>query len=333
MNDEFDLFSGDVDGRFVKGIRVLGTSFILLISALLSISFYVTAGSAVFGWMPQPWMVTLSAVVLGLTGNELAVSFWLSVRSRAKNITNEQSNVVMGGVGAGWITSVLTTLGAFIVTPETSPEFLAEYASIIAFLTMTVPIILQMSLVVGFLAFSREAEIASSKANLWGDQLHSKVLTHKTLTRARLREGELAVQRHLPAYSQEAGQHDADVMVSRGRATMEAERGSISPPSPPDTAEAFVFPAASAPDAAVVDTSPPETISDDRLTNQVEVLRGDEWQIVDKNLDRVSALDTAQNHAQRGRVSRVKSGGVVVITYTEHPGIIEGVTPDGRPLS
>ncbi len=228
-HDEFDFFSSEDDGRFVQGIRKLGTSFILLISALLSISFYVTAGKSVFGWMPQDWMAIASAIILGLTGNELAVSFWLSIRSRAKNLTNEQANVVQGGIASGWVTSVLTTLAAFIVTPETSPSFLAEYAPLIAFITMTIPIIVQMSLVVGFLSFSREAEIASKQAKNWGDSLRTWGKVHEALNKAKLHEAEQEARRQLPAFAQKTGQHEAAKVIARGMATMNAEQKPAQP--------------------------------------------------------------------------------------------------------
>lgn len=224
MNDEFDFFSSDDDGRFIQAIRKLGTSFILLISALLSISFYVTAGVAVFSWMPQEWMAIASSIILGLTGNELAVSFWLSVRSRAKNLTNEQANIVQTGILAGWVTSVLTTLAAFIVTPETSPDFLAEYAPLIAFVTMTIPIIIQMSLVVGFLTYSREAEIATKQAKNWGDSLRTWGKVHEALNKAKLYEAEQEARRQLPAYAQKTGKHEAKKVIDRGMSTISAEQ-------------------------------------------------------------------------------------------------------------
>lgn len=231
--DEFDFFSSDDDGRFIQAIRKIGTSFILLISALLSISFYVTAGVSVFSWMPQEWMAIASSIILGLTGNELAVSFWLSVRSRAKNLTNEQANVVQAGIAAGWITSVLTTLAAFIVTPETSPDFLIEYAPVIAFITMTIPIIIQMSLVVGFLSFSREAEIATKQAKNWGDSLKTWGEVHEALNKAKLHEAKQEARRQLPAFAQRAGKHEATKVVNRGMATVNAEQNPTMPTHTP----------------------------------------------------------------------------------------------------
>lgn len=313
--NDFDFFDDEQDGRYVQGVRKLGTSFILLISALLSISFYVTAGKSVFSWMPQEWMAITSAIVLGLTGNELAVSFWLTVRSRAKQLTNEQASVVQGGIVAGWITSLLTTLAAFIVTPETSPEFLAEYAPVIAFGTMTIPIIIQMSLVVAFLSFSREAEIATKKAQNWGDSLKTWSGVHQALNRATLHEAQLEARRQLPDFARQKGQHEAGQVVTRGLASMRAAK------NVPDS-DIVTF---------EVDAPAPVPMREEKR-NTVEVLVSGQWRHAVGELDRTEALGIAQNYASQGKKSRVVCAGKVVITYEAEPGIIQGTTPNGRPL-
>lgn len=224
MNDFDKYFDEEEDGRFVQFIKKGGTSFILVVSALLSVSFYVTAGAAVFGWMPQQWMMILSAVILGLTGNELAVSFWLSVRSRAKNITETQATVVGAGIAAGAVTSTLTTLASFIVTPETSPAFLSAYSDVIAFTMMSIPVIVQTVLVMLFLSYTREAEIASSKAKAWGEDLKNTIGISTAMSRATAEEKKQEIYRQLPSYSQTVGQHGARRLVEKGLGTVRAEQ-------------------------------------------------------------------------------------------------------------
>lgn len=234
MNNFDEFWEQEDDGRFVQFIKKFGTSFILTVSALLSVSFYVTAGAAVFGWMPQQWMMIVSAIILGLTGNELAVSFWLSVRSRAKNLTESQATIVQVGIGAGAVTSTLTTFASFIVTPQTSPDFLAAYADVIAFVMMSIPVIAQTLLVMGFLSFTREAEIASEKAKAWGKDLKAMTAISSAMSKATRHEKEQEIRRQLPAYSQKVGKHGARKLVDKGLSTVEAEqKGHGQHPLPP----------------------------------------------------------------------------------------------------
>lgn len=233
-DDNFDdMFDYEDDGRFIKFVKKFGTSFILTISALISMSFYVVAGSSIFSWMPQEWMSILAAVILGITGNEGATSFWLSVRQRAKNLTETQATIVQGGIGAGAITSTLTTLAAFIIDPSTSPDFLARYAGVVAFVMMSLPVIIQTLLVMGFLSFSREAEVSSKKAKSWGENLTQMVNLHDMMTKATLREKTQEVRRQLPAHSQQLGKHGANKLIEKGKSQMMAEQeGQGQPPQP-----------------------------------------------------------------------------------------------------
>lgn len=325
MNNNFDeYFDNDVDGRLVQFIKKFGTSFILTVSALLSVSFYVTAGSAVFGWMPQQWMMITSAIVLGLTGNELAVSFWLSVRGRSKNITETQAAAVGTGIAAGAVTSTLTTMASFIVTPETSPAFLVAYADVIAFVMMSIPVIIQTIAVMIFLAYTREAEVATSKAQAWGEDLRNAISIGMALSKATAFEKQQEIRRQLPDYSRTVGQHGARRLVDKGLDTVRAEGGV--PPSPSGSSlavETHVFPAEVSPAPGVMDIPAPQPVREnstpvrtERLM-QVERENGSGWQKVGQPVSYTQAEKNAENWARsadiRTRVCR--ADGSVVATF------------------
>lgn len=308
MNDDFNFLDSEDDGAFIKGVRAVGPSFILFISAALSISFYVTAGSAVFGWMPQEWMMITSAIILGLTGNELAVSFWLNVRTRAKNLTNEQGSIVQTGIVLGWLTSMCTTLAAFIVTPETSPAFLERYADVIAFVTMTIPIIIQTSLVIGFLAFSRDAAVATQQAKNWGDSLSVWSKIYRAMNKTALEEAKQEAKRQLPEYATTRGQHSASEAVRRALAPIFAEQN----PRSNDEVVTMSF-----------DATPPAEAQQERGYD-VQYASGGLWRTHKPDCTRLEALELAQDIAQKGTKSRIMLNGQVWTAYTPGPGMVQG---------
>ena len=326
----------------------------LLISAILTVVYLMLLVDDVIG-LPSPYGMLFGFFVgvVAIVPAELALFVWRARLSAEVSITTAQKNIAVFAMIMAGLFSALTTSSFFsYFLPRLFP---AGYMAIAPVLNTSAIIGSWVVFIMSVVAYSVSSR--ATRQNLaYADALQkifdSKVDVLKSAGEAIREEVDTLI----------AEMNDDHVFHDDARALIVAELGLaeerirfINPPQradplptserdvssegiPDNQPETIVFSAATNPaPVAVTDVDElvrfpaPQPVRDPK-SHSVEVDAGGVWRTAVKGLDRTDALGIAQNYGMQGKESRVMDGDVVVIAYAPHPGLVQGTTPDGRPL-
>jgi len=310
-----NIFDSDGDGN-----RDLAGVFGVLLRIVLAITtagFFFVYTPNLFGWLVGYEYAGYMSALIGVFVIDVAAFMWDRIR-RVSATTQTQIDT------AKWITigDIVLSASVTVVFFILSTNFIELYGSE-GQLNMAGTVVNLMGLAIGTLAISGNAvawayyEANGSDAREQVNVTQLRAVQSKAAFEINKQHAQLQVAQTLEGIAQRLPTSTRAAAQRNQQRFFDARFGDIENEEVPEV--------------VTVNLDAPAPVREAKdCTVQVQTTDG--WRQAMKNLGRTDAPALAQNYATQGKKSRVVQNRQVVIMYEKEEGLIQGLTPDGRPL-
>lgn len=318
-NDMFNLeniFDSDGDGN-----RDLAGVFGVLLRIVLAITtagFFFVYTPNLFGWLVGYEYAGYMSALIGVFVIDVAAFMWDRIR-RVSATTQTQIDT------AKWITigDIILSAAVTVVFFILSTNFIELYGAD-GQLNMAGTVVNLLGLAIGTLAIAGNAvawayyEANGSDAREQVNMTQLRAVQSKAAFEINKQHAQLQVAQTLEGIAQRLPNSTRAAAQRNQQRFFDTRFGDIE-------SEAL-------PEMVTVNMDTPPAPVREANDYSVQILTSAGWRQAMKELGRNEALGLAQTYAAQGKKSRVVQSGQVVIMYEEGTGLIQGQTPDGRPL-